>query len=266
MIDDKTLDTLAEQIATDLTTRAAHQPHARGVGKDLEAAYSIQDRVIERLAEKGDWGAVTGFKVAMNSRALLDRYGLSEPVSARIFSAWRHAGSSIDLRARQFRQFAFEPEIAALIGSNIEARSGGHDRESVMPAIERLVPALELLDQRGIVMGEASAADAIAQNISNAGIAIGGPGVRPAEFDALQVTTQVFFDDQEIASVTQGMPQHPLDVVAWMANHLAARGLQIKAGMVILCGTHTPIQHPPRGARVRVLMSGMGHAEVRLPE
>ncbi|MEN9773236.1 MAG: hypothetical protein RL322_306 [Pseudomonadota bacterium] len=265
MTDDPTLDTLAERIAADLLIRAPHQPHARVLGKDLAAAYRVQDRVVSRIQASREWGTVTGFKVAMNSKALLERYGLDEPVSARIFSAGRHAGHTIDLTGRSFRQFAFEPEIAALIGSPLEPRAGGHDRESVRPAIERLVPALELLDQRGIVMTEASAADAIAQNISNAGIAIGGPGVSPAEYEALQVTTQVRFGDQDIASVTQAMPQHPLDVVAWMANHLAARGLQIEAGMVILCGTHTPIQHPPRGARIQVAMTGLGQVEVRLP-
>jgi 2-keto-4-pentenoate hydratase len=48
-----------------------------------------------------------------------------------------------------------------------------------------------------------------------------------------------------------------------MANHLAARGLSIEAGMVILCGTHTPIQYPVGVNRIEVRMSGLGTVVVQ---
>ena len=256
------VQTLADRITADLLAQAPHQPHGRDLGSDLVAAYQLQDAVVARLLREGSRGIVTGYKVAMNSAHLLQRYGLAEPVSARIFSAHRHGGAMIDLSQRRFRQFAFEPEIAALIGRAIPARASGHDRTSVAPMIERLVPALELLDQRDIVMAQATAGDAISQNIGNAGIAIGGPGVAVDAYESLEITTQVFFDGREVASVVSGMPQHPLDVVSWMANHLAARGLSIEAGMVILCGTHTPIQYPVDVRRIRVAMSGLGEVLV----
>jgi 2-keto-4-pentenoate hydratase len=263
MSDPQQAHSLADRITADLLAQAPHQPHGRELGSDLAAAYQVQDAVIARLLREGSRGAITGYKVAMNSAHLLARYGLSEPVSARIFSAHRHAGATIDLSLRRFRQFAFEPEIAAIIGRTIAPRVGGHDRASIAPMIDRLVPALELLDQRDIVMANATAPDAIAQNIGNAGIAIGGPGVAVAAYEALEITTQVLFDDQEVASVVRGMPQHPLDVVSWMANHLAARGLSIEAGMVILCGTHTPIQYPVGVNRIEVRMSGLGAVVVQ---
>jgi 2-keto-4-pentenoate hydratase len=263
MSDPQQAHSLADRITADLLAQAPHQPHGRELGSDLAAAYQVQDAVIARLLREGSRGAITGYKVAMNSAHLLARYGLSEPVSARIFSAHRHAGATIDLSLRRFRQFAFEPEIAAIIGRTIAPRVGGHDRASIAPMIDRLVPALELLDQRDIVMANATAPDAIAQNIGNAGIAIGGPGVAVAAYEALEITTQVLFDGQEVASVVRGMPQHPLDVVSWMANHLAARGLSIEAGMVILCGTHTPIQYPVGVNRIEVRMSGLGAVVVQ---
>jgi 2-keto-4-pentenoate hydratase len=116
-------------------------------------------------------------------------------------------------------------------------------------------------------MAATSLPDAVAQNISNAGVALGGPGVSVAQFDALRaVVTTVELDGRTVAEVSDGLPQHPLDVVAWMANHLAARGLQLHAGMVVLCGSHTPIQHPGAARAITVRMSGLGRVGVTLQQ
>jgi len=255
------LEALALEITRDIAQGLAYSSRAERIGPDLATGYAVQDRVAARLLADGVRRGLAGYKVALNAPAAMARMGVKEPLSARLFEDQR-CDSGADLRGKVYRQFAFEPEIAALIAQDLPPRAAAHDRAAVAGAVSRLVPALELLDPRGLDIAASSLPDVVAQNISNAGVVIGGPGVSVAEFDALRITTTVELDDRTVATVTDGLPQHPLDVVAWMADHLAARGLQLRSGMVVLCGSHTPIQHPGAARSVTVTMSGLGRVGV----
>lgn len=256
------IDDIAAGIRADILVLAPYASRIDRIGDDMASGYAVQDRLAAQLVDSGARGPVAGYKVALNSAMLMQRFGVREPVSARLFQDQRR-DSPAALRRDAYRQFAFEPEISALIASDIPTVRT-HDRASVAAHIARLVPSLELLDMRDIDFGAARVPDFIAQNISNVGIAVGGPGIVPSAFDALSVTTTVTYDGQPVAEVTNAAPQHPLDVIAWMANHLAARGLALRAGMVVLCGTHTPIQYPPAAVQeIRVTMSGLGEVVAR---
>lgn len=255
------LDALAEEIASDIAQRLPHRSLAERIGPDLATGYAVQDRVVAHLITRGARRGMAGYKVALNSPTAMARMGVTEPLSARLFADQHHT-SGADLRGVDYRQFAFEPEIAALIGHDLPLRAEPYDRADVASAVSRLVPALELLDQRGLDMAASSLPDVVAQNISNAGVVVGGPGVTVAEFDALRIATTVALDDRTVATVTDGLPQHPLDVVAWMANHLAARGLFLQQGMVVLCGSHTPIQQAGAASAITVAMTGLGRVGV----
>ena len=254
------LESLADQIAKAIIEATPHTPLAAGL-ESLAQGYELQDLVAERLAADASRGPVAGFKIALGTAAQMEKFGITEPVSARIYSAQR-LQSPADLGARKFGQLAFEPEIAALICETLEPGARAHDRASVRAAVERLVPAVEVLDQRRIDMGSATIADVVAQNISGGGIVIGGPGIAPEAYDELNVKTVVKLDGKVAAEAENGAPQHPLDVVAWMANHLASRGLRLEAGMVVLCGTHTPIVQAGEGSSLQVSISGLGDVEL----
>lgn len=259
--DTQALEALADRIAQAIIGATPHSPIAAGL-ESLEQGYELQDLVTQRLAAHDSRGAVTGFKVALGAPAQMERFGIHEPVSARIYSVQR-LQSPADLGQRKFGQLAFEPEIAALIGQTLEPAARAHDRASVRAAVQRLMPAVEVLDQRRIDMGSATIADVVAQNISGGGIVIGGPGVSPEAFDDSNIKTVVKLDGKVAAEAENGAPQHPLDVVAWMANHLASRGLRLEAGMVVLCGTHTPIVQAGDASNLQVSISGLGDVELK---
>ena len=54
--------------------------------------------------------------------------------------------------------------------------------------------------------------------------------------------------------------------MTWLANHLAARGLALEAGQMVLCGTHSPIWYHSGGGEFIVAMSGLGEVSLRLIE
>jgi len=154
--------------------------------------------------------------------------------------------------------------LVNIAGHALRAEDAPFSRETVVAAIDRMVPALELLDLRGAKPPELALADVIAQNISNAGAVIGGPGVKPDALDPASVHTAVTIDDAPELSVTGAAPQDPLEAAHWLANHIARRNLSLEAGQIILCGTHAPIRPVSGAARIAVTMSGLGTVSVVL--
>lgn len=227
--------------------------------RDLAQAYDLQRALSRRLIAGGAHGHVAGWKIAANNPALLERFGLREPISAPVFSGQiRRSPARLD--RGDYLQFAFEPEIAAIIGRDIAVTDGPPDRETVADAIDRFVPAFELLDMRGIDMPSVHIADAVAQNISNVGLIFGGPGIAPRDLDISTLRTRVTVDGRAELDTTGAAPEHPLDAVAWLAGHLGRRSETLRPGDVVLCGTHCPIWYLDGAVRVEVEMSGLGTA------
>ncbi|MFP4274425.1 MAG: 2-keto-4-pentenoate hydratase [Paracoccaceae bacterium] len=256
-----TTETEAEAIAQDILAAAPFDPRAPENGRDLAAAYAVQDALAARL--EAALGAVAGWKIAVNAPALMAHFGVTEPASGRVFAQLRQDAPA-RRKASDFRDFAYEPEIAAVMDRTLSPQAAPFTRDDVAGAVARFVPALELLDLRGATMPTMHLPDVVAQNITNAGAVIGGPGIAPDALDPAQLHTRVQVNGAEALSVTGGAPQHPLDAVTWLANHLAGRGLSLEAGQIVLCGTHAPIAPVSGPAEIVVEMSGLGAASLVL--
>ena len=255
-------DALARLIVADMQGARPFAPHATTPPRDLAQAYALQDHVLALMGAEAP-GAIAGWKIAANSAALMARFGLDEPLSGRVLAAQRQ-DSPARLRATDYRQFAFEPEIAAVMGETLAPADAPFDRARVMAAIARFIPAMELLDMREADMASMHIPDAVAQNISNVGAVLGGPGVAPGALDPGTVRTRLIIDGETRHDVTGAAPQHPADAVTWLANHLAGRGLMLEAGQVVLCGTHSPIWYHEGAGEIAVEMSGLGGVSLRL--
>ncbi|MFD2739459.1 2-keto-4-pentenoate hydratase [Sulfitobacter aestuarii] len=253
----------AGEIARDILQGRTFNPYPDTRPRSLAEGYALQDAVVARLQRDGARGAVGGWKIAANSAALMQRFSMSEPASGRVFADQRHA-SPARLKAAEFAQFAYEPEIAAVIGQRLAPPDAPFERAEIIDAVTRFVPALELLDMRRVDVLTSHMPDIIGQNITNAGAVIGGPGIAPDALDVARQRMIVTIDGQDELDVTGAAPQDPCAAVLWLANHLAARGLTLEAGQVVLCGTHAPIRLLPGPARIAVDMPGMGSVRLDL--
>jgi 2-keto-4-pentenoate hydratase len=250
-------DATAQRIATEILSHAPFDGHAEAVGTTLHAAYAMQDRVVAELTGSGPRGPVAGYKLAANSAKAMAAMGLSEPLSARVF-ADQCRESPADLRGESFLTRAFEAEIAAVIESDVPP--GTYTREGIAEYVGRLVPAFEVLDLRQSRPSPDTLPLAVAQNISNEGAILGGPGLPPGALDLEHLQVRVSLDGTVLAEATGAAPQHPLDAVAWLAGHLSDRQLPLSRGMVVLCGTHTPMLRPEGAGRLLLDMGDLGEA------
>lgn len=259
MTEDETRDRIVQDILDAAPFAAYETEPPRGPAE----AYFLQDAVAEKLTGDSAFGAVAGWKIAANSTALLVRFGLSEPASGRVFVAQRR-NSPAELKAADYRQFALEPEIVAVMGASLAPGDAPFDAPTVQAAIDRFAPAMELLDMREADMPNVHLPDVIAQNISNVGAVVGGPGIAADKLDPASVRTTLAIDGEIRHDVTGAAPQHPLEAVTWLANHLAARGFTLEAGQIVLCGTHSPIWYHDGTGEIVLEMSGLGRTALRL--
>ena len=251
---------LVTSIVDDIITHARFDAYADQIPEDLDAAYAIQDQVVDMLLGKGVRATPCGYKLALNSQHLMAHFGLSEPCSGRVFSDQKW-NSPAELSAQDYRGLLIEAEIMAVMKDDMPKGKERYTRASAEPAIDRFYPAIELVDGRDLEISQARLHSVVAQNITTEGLVFGGPGLRPDELDIATLPVTLSFDGQVQLETTGTAPQHPCDAIAWLANHLLARGRMLKAGDVVICGTHLP--PPPLNDATIVLldMGPLGHVE-----
>lgn len=257
------LRTLTQKIFDDVQKGNAFDPYTEDPPRTLAQAYAIQDALTAALADPAVRGPVVGWKIAANSQQLMARFKLSEPATGRIFASQRIDGEA-SLNVADYTDFAIEPEIVAVMKTGLSPQDTPFTRAQVMGAIDRFVPGIELLDLRHTDMPNTHIPDAIAQNISNVGAVVGGPGIAPEDLNVGDLQTTLHIDGEIVHDVTGAAPQDPLDAVTWIANHLATRGFALEAGQVVFCGTHSPIWYHKGKGRIEVHMSRLGTAALTL--
>lgn len=231
---------------------------------NLEGAYAFQRALVEGLQTEAEIGEIAGYKIAVNGKPQMAHFGVSEPISGTLFAA--EVSVTPEARpASKLVTLCVEPEIAAIIGPQISALGGNPGDDEVLACIDSYAAAMEIIDMRGTRITDSTLAAAVSLNIFNHGCVLGTERVSPADLRIEEITAELTIDGVVAGSATNNAPQPPVEAVKWLAGHLRKRGLELKEGMVVMCGTHIPIHNVPAGSRdIRIDMSGLGSAELSL--
>jgi 2-keto-4-pentenoate hydratase len=252
------VSSVAGKIVRDILDLNPFEPRESEI-HGLEHAYRVQAEVTALLLSQVPDRRVAGYKIAFNRRSSLEYYGLSEPCYAPLFSDQIHA-SGAALPIAQFRDLVVEPEIAVRLRSSLR---GDENRTAVAAAIAGLCPAIEVMDLRGALARDPSAAAAVAQRVHSEGavIAVESPGEAP---DVADVVARLSIDGIELGAAHSSAPQTPLDAIAWLALCLAAQGLALEAGMYILTGALLPGSPVKQPGQLVATMEPLGSVSVTL--
>lgn len=250
---------IAELIAADILEgrrfRPLDEPDA-----PPEAGYAVQFDAAPILAAAK--GGVAGRKIAWNLPALMEKFGMKAPGAGHVYRDDLCRGDA-NLKLADYTSFMMEPEIAAILAVDLAPRAGGWDRESAADAVSHFTVAFELLDRREAA--SAHAASILANNVFNAGLCYDTEsGVKPRDLDPAKLVTVVEHDEKEILHAAGAAPQHPLDAVAFLANHFNAHGVTPKAGEVLLCGAHMPLYPVEHPGRLTMRIEGVGEVSFKL--
>jgi 2-keto-4-pentenoate hydratase len=217
----------------------------------IAEAYAAQERYY-RLAEPV-YGAVGGAKIATTTKVMQELMGINHACGGAIFALTIHQ-SPAQVRAADFVNLRIESEIALKLGADLPASAAPWTRESVAPAISGAMPAFELIEDRNADYTKTAATSLIVENCWNGGVVVGAPK-SVAMTGLIGIRGRLSLDGKTIG---EGAAEDPAATLAWLANLLAERQRDLKAGMVVITGSLIATVSIARGQRAVFTVDGLG--------
>ncbi len=229
-----------------------------------EAAYAIQDAFVALRAKKR--GAIVGYKIALASPQMRRFVGVDEPQAGIIFeSTVQRTPASV--RAGDYLRLIVEFEIAVQMAGDLPAADAPYSLERVAQAVGAVMPALELADDRNADYAELRKHpfELIADNTWNEGVVLGYPLAEWQGLDLARVHGIATINGEPVGEGVGGDAMgHPLNSVAWIANHLAAHGRGLLRSDVVITGSIITSKTVKAGDLVRYAVEGLGEVELRV--
>jgi len=220
---------------------------------DIETAYAIQDEALHIRQERGE--TLIGLKLGLTSRAKQQRMGIDSPLLAWLTDAMVLPAGTPVPRGELIHPRA-EPELVFVLGQRLSGP--GVTAATALAAVDRVYGGIEIIDSR-FADYRFKLPDAVADNGSSAYFGLGPVGVRPERLDLSLEAALLEVDGQIVDTATGAAVQgHPAEALALAANALAARGLALEPGWLVLTGGMTDAVELHPGARVAAHFSHLG--------
>jgi len=232
--------------------------------RNIAEAHEIQDAFVALRAQK--LGAIAGYKLALTSPQMRKFVGVEEPQAGIMLESTLHR-SPARVRAVDYVRLIVEFEIAVRIGEDLPAADKPFSRERVAQAVDAVMPALELADDRGAdykVLPQYPL-ELIADNCWNEGAVLGDPVTDWRSIDLCAVCGVATINGDKVGEGRGADAMgHPLDAVAWLADHLASIGRGLLRGHVVITGSIVTTKTVTAGDRVLFEVDGLGRVELRV--
>lgn len=204
--------------------------------------------------------ACAGYKIGLTSKRMQQMCGIEQPICGTIFSR-KVFRSGTRLSMDDYGRLGLEFEICVRLGRDLDASGEPFTPEQVGEAIDAVAAAIELVDDRQADYSVLDINTLVANNSWNAGIFLGDFAPPPARLDILEGTA--YQDGIEIAR-GRGADAlgHPFVPPAWLANHLAANGRQLRKGDIVMTGSIVTTRFPIAPFTYRFDVTGLESVEV----
>jgi 2-keto-4-pentenoate hydratase len=229
------IDTIAERLDTAWRTRTPIAPISESDGlSSVETAYAIQSAWTAMRLARGE--TVAGRKIGLTSKAIQQQLGVHEPDYGTLWqsSFYPAAKGWVEIPAGDFLQPRIEGEVAFLIGTAL--RGPSITPQAVLAATEACALGIEIVASR-IADWRIKLVDTISDNASYGGFTLGpwDKAMRDADLAALAMTIHHngALAAEGIGAAALG---HPAASTAWLANKLAAFGVSLEPGDIVISG------------------------------
>jgi 2-keto-4-pentenoate hydratase len=238
-------------------SRTASAPPTDAGPLTMAQAYDIQDQVRQALV--GDGERLVGWKVGFTGRATQQAFATNEPAGGFLLGSGVYANGA-EVPTSGFIGLAVEAEVAFVMGRALAGP--GVTPPQALLAVEGAVPALELIDFR--YTGKPTAVDAIADGVFAKAIVLGAPMTDVTHID-LALEGLVYELNGAVAATNTAAEVlgSPINSLAWIANHLGARGLALRAGDIVMTGSVSLLLRPKAGDTVRARFTRLGSVSAR---
>ncbi|MDP6546885.1 MAG: hypothetical protein QGH60_23160 [Phycisphaerae bacterium] len=219
----------------------------------LDEAYAVQNLVADMRVRGGE--QVVGFKVGCTSEAIRSQFGLTEPISGRLFSPHVFSeGITVDFN--DYANCAIEPEMVLTIGVDLFGR--GLPDDQLIDAIQHVSAGIELHNFR-FWFTPPTSQELICSGGIHAGLIVGKTRVSP---ENLSFQSEVFsvrkdgeFITEAPASEIMGGPIHSL---RWLVDSLTNRGSCLRAGSLVIPGSPVELVCIDQDTELSIEIEGVG--------
>jgi 2-keto-4-pentenoate hydratase len=232
--------------------------------RTIAEAHAIQDAFVALRAQK--LGGIAGYKIALTTPQMRRFVGVDEPQAGMMLESTLHR-SPARVRAADYARLLVEFEIAVQVAEDLPAIDKPFSRERVARAVGAVMPALELADDRNADYSQLSRhpLELIADNCWNEGAVLGAPVGDWRRIDLAGVRGTAKINGQPVGEGHGGDAMgHPLDAVAWLANHLASIGRGLLPGDVVITGSIITTKAVTAGDRVLFEVEKLGSVELTI--
>ena len=233
------------------------------VGDNLPLAYDIQDLVNVEIAGANFSDTAAGYKIGLTTPRMQAMCGVNQPIAGTVFAGRPHASPAV-IAAAPFVRLGVESEIAVQLGEPLP-NPAELDTNVVFACLSQVCAAFELIDDGNADYAALDAVSMIADNAWNAGLVLGPPS--PAkDFAHLKDRAGVLFRNGEElgrGNSNEAMGD-PLQVIVWLARHLAARGAHLQPGQWISTGSIVTTKFAAAGERYRFEVEGLAAVELAI--
>ncbi|WP_158815737.1 2-keto-4-pentenoate hydratase [Methylocapsa sp. S129] len=212
-------------------------------------AYRTQAIVARRL------GPIIGWKTGRKEPG-------AAPLRAPLFENRLYRSGDL-IKRDAFSVWRLEAELMFRLGRDLPEMGTPYTRSDVVAAIEEVIVGFEIVDSRFAAWPDVAPPLLLADLLSHGAMVIGSgvPLPRTAAFEKAPVSLTI--DGRVIVEREGGNPAGDiLELVAWLANDLAAHGAALRAGDLVTTGSYTGMQYLPPGSRAEASFAGIGRVEI----
>ncbi|MEM7290116.1 MAG: fumarylacetoacetate hydrolase family protein [Pseudomonadota bacterium] len=224
---------------------------------DMDEAYEVQSAVYKLMLDEAGFTGFAGHKVALTSPAIQQMCGVDEPAYGGILSEFVHSnGYKID--SADFIRLGIEFEVAVEIGEDVP-HGENHSRGTIAAHVSAVMPAFELIDDRDADYTHLDAISLLADRCWCNGIVLGDRVENLKNLNIGDLTSTVVWNGAaDETGHTGDALGHPLNSVAFVANHLGKRGKHLKSGEIIMTGSALRTRFPKPGETATYRIEGLG--------
>ena len=228
----------------------------------IAEAYAVQAGMVSSLAETR--GPAAGYKIAYTSAVMRERAGIGQACYGRIPASMVQDSPAV-VDSSEYGGVGIECEVAVKLGADVPASGAPYSRDSIAECIDWLAASFELVDRREApsLEGQMPEICSIVTNISNGGAVLGEPITDWQGIDLAASHGTMSINGETVGEgVGVDVMGHPLEPLVWLANTLAADGVSLERGALILTGSFAPPVMLKPGDEASVNIDGLGGARL----
>ncbi len=212
-------------------------------------AYAIQDVVIQEI------GAIGGWKVGAKSPS-------AEPTCAPLPAALILRSPQL-FAAKTFALNGVEAELAFTVARDLPRRSAPYHEAEMPAAMASMHPAIEVVDSRFLDLANTDALSLLADFQSNGALVLGAGVALPHSFAFDEQMVRLDSDGGRVIEAKGSNAAGNLArLLAWLANHAAARSRGLRRGDVVTTGSWTGLRFCSTGTRVHADFPSIGGVDI----